>query len=1075
MCDETSLHRLEAENQQLRAQLATMRAQHAYEAQFRRAMESIGAVFYLTDLTNNQVKYVSPAYERIWGRTPQSLYADISSFVAAVEEPYRPLVFSALERQLRGETTDIEYPVRRPDGSTSWVRDRAFAVMDENGAFQLVTGIVEDITEARETENRLRATERRYRDLFENAPVMYVLTDATPDGPVIADCNVSFCAALGYRREETIGTPLARYYSVESALELLQRGYQEALDHGISQVERSLVTATGDVIPCLLQAVPRLDDQQRLIGTLAAFVDIAGRKQAEQALAASEANFRSLVESSESIIAVVERSGRILYVNSAGIGLTGDATIAGKLVDEIYPVDTPEQSFTLQIQRMIDAQSSGILELTSIVPLGTLWFRVSVTPLRNAEGTVDRALISALDITREKNDLAERTRTAEALRESEQRYRSLIESSEAGIAIIDGNSTYLYMNQIAASILGSTPESLTGRSMYEIFPPENAHAQAAVIRQVIATGEGVIDEAPTRVAAGLRWFRTSIQPLCGAAGMIDRVMISTFDVTERKETERILERRVEERTEEIRRLAELQRAVVDNAGLAIITTDADGIVQTFNPEAERMLGYSAGEVIGKMRTASFHAPEEMAQFGSDEMARLDQATQSQPRPIECTYVRKDGTRLPVLLTVSALRDSSGKITGLLGIAADITLRKHAEMVVREREETLRLANIELARANRAKDEFLASMSHELRTPLNNIAVLAEILREELRGPLNHWQLKSVQSIDKSARHLLALINDVLDIAKIEADKIDLNLEPIAVLAACQSSLAFVRETAQKKGLTLDYPAVPAELTVIADERRLKQILVNLLSNAVKFTPTGGRVSLQVSADSSEGFIRLVVEDTGIGIAAKDLSLIFAPFSQVDSSLTRQHEGTGLGLSLVKQLVDMHGGSVTVTSTVGKGSCFSVTLPWKRIALEVAGDNASETISTARPVSEEHEVILLADDNEINTASLSEYLELSGYRVVVARDGADALAKAETENPHLILMDIQMPAMDGLEATRRLRANQRFAATPIIALTALAMAGDRDRCLAAGATEYMSKPLSPRAVVDTIRRLLDANA
>jgi signal transduction histidine kinase/ActR/RegA family two-component response regulator len=438
-------------------------------------------------------------------------------------------------------------------------------------------------------------------------------------------------------------------------------------------------------------------------------------------------------------------------------------------------------------------------------------------------------------------------------------------------------------------------------------------------------------------------------------------------------------------------------------------------------------------------------------------------------------VRKDGSHLPVLLTVSALRDSSGKVTGLLGIAADITLRKHAEMVVREREETLRLANIELARANRAKDEFLASMSHELRTPLNNIAVLAEILQEELRGPLNHWQLKSVQSIDKSARHLLALINDVLDIAKIEADKIDLNLEPVAVLAVCQSSLAFVRETAHKKELTLDYPAVPAELTVVADERRLKQILVNLLSNAVKFTPTGGRVSLQVSTDSSEGIIRFVVEDNGIGIAAKDLSLIFAPFSQVDSSLTRQHEGTGLGLSLVKQLVDMHGGSVTVTSTAGKGSCFSVSLPWKRIALEVAGDNAAETVAATRPVSEEHEVILLADDNEINTASLSEYLELSGYRVVVARDGADALAKAETENPHLILMDIQMPAMDGLEATRRLRANQRFAATPIIALTALAMAGDRDRCLAAGATEYMSKPLSPRAVVDTIRRLLDAKA
>jgi CheY-like chemotaxis protein len=303
---------------------------------------------------------------------------------------------------------------------------------------------------------------------------------------------------------------------------------------------------------------------------------------------------------------------------------------------------------------------------------------------------------------------------------------------------------------------------------------------------------------------------------------------------------------------------------------------------------------------------------------------------------------------------------------------------------------------------------------------------------------------------------------------------------------CRSSLAFVREQAARKSIQLVYEEDDkAGLKIHADSRRLKQTLVNLLTNAVKFTPEHGRVTLEINTDIEQDLIQFSVIDTGIGIAENDLKKLFQPFTQVDGKLNRQFEGTGLGLSLVQKMTDLHGGSVEVESESGKGSRFTLNLPWGRLVLaqqevietggELAVDDISESSNIPSGKSSEGGTVLLAEDNMANLLTIRDYLESHGYEVVTVSNGLEAIKKAEEIEPHLILMDIQMPVLDGLEAIRRLRANSSFDSTPIIALTALAMSGDRERCLDAGANEYMSKPVSLKMLIKTINDLLKSKS
>ncbi len=414
-----------------------------------------------------------------------------------------------------------------------------------------------------------------------------------------------------------------------------------------------------------------------------------------------------------------------------------------------------------------------------------------------------------------------------------------------------------------------------------------------------------------------------------------------------------------------------------------------------------------------------------------------------------------------------------------GVMFDITERQQAQLDLRLTNERLEVTICELQRATRLKDEFLATMSHELRTPLNAILGMSEALQEEIFGDLNPRQIQSIQTIERSGRHLLALINDILDLSKISAGKLELNIATIDLAYLCNSSLAFIKQQALQKQIQLDAHLPPVPGNIAVDERRIRQVLINLLSNAVKFTPQGGQIALWVTRQENfnddSSWLEFAVRDTGIGIAAADLDRLFQPFVQLDSSLSRHFEGTGLGLALVKQIVELHGGTISIESELDRGSCFSVRIPNCLIPLAssqiAAYDLTCEYLHQIDRQPLEPALILLAEDNQGNINTLTSYLSAKGYRTIVAENGREAIELVQTQRPDLILMDIQMPEMDGLAAISWIRQHPHLAQIPIVALTALAMEGDREQCLAAGANEYLTKPVKLKQLAATIQQLM----
>ncbi len=430
---------------------------------------------------------------------------------------------------------------------------------------------------------------------------------------------------------------------------------------------------------------------------------------------------------------------------------------------------------------------------------------------------------------------------------------------------------------------------------------------------------------------------------------------------------------------------------------------------------------------------------------------------------------------------------------------ELSERQQTQVALSERNVQLAITNEELARATRLKDEFLANMSHELRTPLNAILGMSECLKENLLGEITAKQKNALETIHSSGSHLLSLINEILDLSKIQAGQIKLQLQPVSIASLCDSSLIFVKQQALKKRIQLssNFPEDLSHLFLL-DQRRILQCLINLLTNAVKFTDQGGSVTLTVtytppSTELTENhqdtnalersepqhLLEFSIADTGIGIAPENIDKLFQPFIQIDSSLSRKYDGTGLGLALVKRIVELHGGNVSVESKLGQGSIFQFQLPCRRdqsaSALPMLTNNNVETAGL--PVEANNQslpLILLAEDNEAGISTFKMFLSSKGYRLEIARNGIEAISLAQAKHPDLILMDIQMPEMDGLEAMRQIRLDPSLAKVPIIALTALAMKGDQERCLAAGANDYLSKPVKLTQLVGAIDKLLVAS-
>ena len=373
---------------------------------------------------------------------------------------------------------------------------------------------------------------------------------------------------------------------------------------------------------------------------------------------------------------------------------------------------------------------------------------------------------------------------------------------------------------------------------------------------------------------------------------------------------------------------------------------------------------------------------------------------------------------------------------------------------------LRAANAEMAHAARHKDEFLAAMSHELRSPLNTILSMSQLLLENVYGELNERQRRSVSNIQHGGEHLLALINDVLDVARIAAGKLHLELNMAAIDDICRSSINHVQAAADSKQIRIAYTRDPEAASLHADARRLRQVLVNLLSNAVKFTPAGGRVGLNVVPAADCSTLQFSVWDTGIGIPAESFDQLFQPFVQLDGSLARRYEGTGLGLTLVHRLTDLHDGSVAVESEPGQGSCFTVTLPWRPPETPPRGGFAARD-----------GLALIVSGNATTLARLLDYLERLGLRPVAADNGYHALELAAQHLPAVIVADLLLPDLDGLSMLRHIRHSERLHGVPVVAVSALAGAFASQRCQEAGADALLAKPVDFALLQKTLANLL----
>lgn len=658
---------------------------------------------------------------------------------------------------------------------------------------------------------------------------------------------------------------------------------------------------------------------------------------------------------------------------------------------------------------------------------------------------------------------------AHRLRDSEQSLRSILDNTPDAVFIARPDGSYEYVNQTAGELVGYTREELLVMGIGGLAPSGLDEVHHELFKQVV-------DEGRCFAEIDLRRKDGSIAHAEMSAVLLPNgnVLGLCRDIARRRQAEQALlaaERKF--------------RGLIEQSLVGVYIIQ-DGYFPYVNPRFAEMFGFaSPDEVIGQVPVSNLVAPE--ARDTVAENLRRRMSGEVEAVNYSFVGVRQDGSRLDVEV-YGRIMEHEGR-PAVIGVLLDVSERKrveaeleqnrlHLEDLVAARTSELLLAKDAAEAANRAKSSFLANMSHELRTPMNAIIGLSEILLRRYDDPALCDKLGKISG---AANHLLRLLNDILDLSKIDAEHLVLENVPFRFGSLLADVDSLVHDRLEARHLTLKRQIEPrlGSLELLGDPLRLQQILLNLVTNAVKFTERGGvTIDLGVEAESPGDItLRLSVEDTGIGIPAEALGRIFSPFEQADSSTTRRHGGTGLGLAICKRLVELMGGSIEVSSTPGVGSRFSFLLCFDKAA-KPAADASSMAIacSEAEAIIRQRyhdRRILVVEDDPINQEVARELLETSlGLAVDVVSDGREAVDKAAQVPYDLILMDVQMPVMDGLAATHAIRQLALHATTPILAMTANAFVDDRQRCLAVGMDDFIAKPVNPDVLFLMIKRWFD---
>ena len=741
-------------------------------------------------------------------------------------------------------------------------------------------------------------------------------------------------------------------------------------------------------------------------------------------------------------MAVEGKSRRFVFVNTALARMLGKSVeVTAKLSPQDIFVD--EKVFLALYQqslRMGTATGEALLSKTGPGPVPAQVTLVAVLDKHKKTVFVDGILESKLSQQRIEAEKSE----------AKELFRTVFNNSAAVILVVDKEDKLMAWNPFAQLLLGWDERALFNRPVSELFVDGNwLDLRGQTLRQ-----KGFLSEVDTRIS------RKDGQPLDmnmsasvvrTSTGEVNGMILIMLDISRQKESER----RIRESENKI-------RIILDNSAAAITMTDAEERIISWNHYTEELLGKTKGDLY--QQHVSVLYPSEEWQKIRDANIRRDGSRHH----METKVMRKDGKLIDVDLSVNVLKDAEDKIVGSVGIMQDITEQKRVQ-------QELLKAKILAEEANSAKSLFLANMSHEVRTPMNTVIGMIDLT---LDTPLSDEQRENLTTVKNAADILLSLLNDILDLSRVEAGKIQLeNIElnlPNIVKSVCKG----LSVLAQKKGISLVWdvaPEVPESL--IGDPVRIRQILVNLINNAIKFTFKGDVVTTvkvqEVVGDVCE--LIFSVKDEGVGIAQDKLSSIFEVFTQADASTTRRFGGTGLGLSISSKLVEMMGGKIWVESEEFRGSTFHFSAKMRvakrppafvPVAAEEPGDGAAGR-KQIKPLS-----ILLAEDNLVNQKIAARMLEKRGWAVKTAENGKQVLEYLDQGSYDLILMDAQMPVLDGYEATRLIRQGEKPTGRhiPIIALTARAMSGDRKRCLDCGMDGYVAKPIDREKLYEAIEQL-----
>jgi PAS domain S-box-containing protein len=650
-----------------------------------------------------------------------------------------------------------------------------------------------------------------------------------------------------------------------------------------------------------------------------------------------------------------------------------------------------------------------------------------------------------------RDEISVSRKRAAALEASERRLDAVVSNEPIILFAVDARGVYTLSEGKGLSTVGRKPGQVVGQSFFEVNK-DRPRLQASMRRAL--AGETVIFTDRTERYTFELW----LNPQWDSEGAVTSVMGVALDVTERVKAQQ--QARVAEERWQLALLA-------NNDGI----WDWDGVTGKvfYSPRWKQLLGYQDWEFENS-------SDEWLKRVHPDDRAMVQQAERRHFERVTPYYYaeyrlrHKDGSYRWVLARGLAQWDADGRPLRFVGSHTDITDRKLAE-------QALHRAKEEAETANRAKSQFLANMSHEMRTPMNGIIGMTELA---LDTDLTAEQRDYLATVKSSAESLLNIIDDVLNFARMEAGRIELHTAAFHLRQSLNETVEYLALRASEKGLRFECAIAPGTPeVVVADPARLRQVLTHLAGNAIKFTDRGEiRLGAEVESEDASGlWLRFTVADTGIGIDAAKLAAIFESFTQADGSLTRRHGGAGLGLSIASKLVHWMRGRIWAESRESGGSAFHFVIPCQRAAAPAPFDPLTREEPPRWDAGELHAHILVAEDNAVNQRLVKRMLEKSGCSTVVVGDGHEAVRAVSSQSFDLVLMDIQMPVMDGCEATTIIRQSEKETGThiPIVALTAHTMSVDRDRCLAAGMDAYLSKPVQTATLFQTIHRFVGSPA